>query len=119
MPISITERPLRGRLAVMPRATGGFTRSDRPNPNSAIETYRRRLGSNQPTGASTSSALPQANVVSPTTVALGANIALAERGAAVRRAADAEAARDSLARGIGVINTVAIDPRWEQLKKLK
>lgn len=56
MPVTLlSERPLARRLAVRPRASGGFERATQPNPNSAIETYRRRMSrADAPIGARSS-----------------------------------------------------------------
>lgn len=80
---------------------GGYERSTRPNPNSAMATFERRSQDGYQGGGS----------------ALGAGIGQMLRGMENRRAEDLANAQGSLARGVGTISTVLPDIRWEGLKQ--
>lgn len=119
MPVRVSVRDLDSPLVLQPRAQGGFARASRPNPNSAIETWKRRGNADVVGGTSSMSQLPQANATNPAIDGLAENINLAER-ARLHRAMfeadelEARAGNDGLA-SIRRIDTVGRDPRFDAL----
>lgn len=125
MAIASTSRPIQKRLSLTPRVTGGFSRSEIPDPNDAIETYRRGHGGPQVEGAYVSQQMPDAGS-NPTITAngqsaLGANLALAQRGRDARQQYYAgEVARRAAAGNTGIaaqapLTPLPMDPRFDAL----
>lgn len=84
MAVTMAVRRLSSPLPVSARQGGGFDRASTPNPNSAIETYRRSHGGPQVEGAYVSAQMPNAQsnpaLDASGESALSRNIALAQRG---------------------------------------
>lgn len=112
MPWGMTVRPLTTRLAVTPKAAGGYARAERPNPNDPVEALKRR---GMMSGTATALPVGRAGNANPTIDALGENMALQQRAMEGNRAQVTERAAAPLADYRKPLYLA--DPKLEALKQ--
>lgn len=116
MPFTATVSNASRRLAVAPRATGGYDRAQRPDPNDPIDVYKRAVGPGLVTGQTGSTNLPTRSgatfVTNSGESALSQNVGLMQRADAQTAASETADRQRNM---FTPIRTVPIDRRWAAL----